>query len=97
MRLKDLLGVSLEELKTLLAAEESRAIVRAKLRREDIAPARRRELLDEALGHIDRQLQLVEHRAGELAKLKSELCETRKRVRRKIRELDVAPTMSITA
>ena len=41
--------------------------------------------------------QLVEHRAGELAKLESELCETRKRVRRKIRELDVAPTVSITA
>ncbi len=88
MRLKDLLGVTLEELKTLLSAEESRALVRAQLRREDVAPARRRELLDEALGHIDRQLELVEHRAGELAKLKSELCETRKRVRRKIRELD---------
>ena len=88
MRLKHLLGVTLEELKTLLAAEESRAVVRAKLRREDVAPARRRELLDEALGHIDLQLELVEHRAAELAKLKGELCETRKRVRRKIRELD---------
>ena len=62
--------------------------MRAQLRREDVDPARRRELLDEALGHIDRQLELVEHRAGELAKLKAELCETRKRVRRKIRELD---------
>lgn len=88
MRLKDLLGVTLEELKTLLAAEESRAIVRAQLRRDDVVPERRRELLVQALGHIDRQLQLVEHRAAELAKLKGELCETRKRVRRKIRELD---------
>ncbi len=88
MRLRDLLGVTLEELKTLLAAEESRAIVRAQLRRDDVAPARRRELLNEALGHIDLQLALVEHRAGELAKLKSELYETRKRVRRRIRELD---------
>ncbi len=88
MRLKHLLGVTLEELKTLLTAEESRAIVRAQLRREDVAPTRRRELLDEALGHIDRQLELVEHRASELTKLKGELCDTRKRVRRKIRELD---------
>ncbi len=95
MRLRDLLGVTLEELKTLLAAGESRAIVRAQLRRDDIPAPRRRELLDEALGHIDRQLELVEHRAGELAKLKSELCETRRRVRRKIRELDEAPAMSI--
>ncbi len=88
MRLKDLLGVTLEELKTLLAAEEARALVRAKLRREDVAPARRRELLNEALGHIDRQLELVDRRVRELAKLKGELGETRKRVRRRIRELE---------
>ena len=88
MRLKDLLGVSLEELRTLLAAEEARAEVRAQLRREDVDPARRRELLGEALGHLDRQLGLVRHRAAELARLERELSETRKRVRRKIRELD---------
>ena len=88
MRLKELLGVTLDELKTLLAAEESRATVRAQLRRDDVAPPRRRELLAQALGHIDRQLELVERRAAELAKLKSELGETRKRVRRKIRELE---------
>jgi DNA-binding transcriptional MerR regulator len=88
MRLKDLLGVSLEQLKTLLAAEEARAAVRAQLRRDDVDPARRRELLAEALGHIDRQLELVGERAAELERLRQELCERRKRVRRKIRELD---------
>jgi MerR family transcriptional regulator, repressor of the yfmOP operon len=88
MRLKDLLGVSLEQLKTLLTAEEARAEVRAQLRREDVEPDRRRELLHEALGHIDRQLELVRHRAGELAKLEHELSETRKRAQRKIREID---------
>jgi len=88
MRLKDLLGVSLEELKTLLTAEEARAEVRAQLRREDVDPGRRRELLSQALGHLDRQLALVRHRTAELAKLDTELSETRKRVRRKIRELD---------
>jgi DNA-binding transcriptional MerR regulator len=90
MRLKHLLGVSLEELKTLLTAEEARAEVRAQLRREDVDPERRRELLTEALGHIDRQLELVRHRAAELAKLEHELTETRKRARRKIRGLDAA-------
>jgi len=88
MRLKDLLGLSLEELKTLLSAEEARAEVRAQLRREDVDSERRRELLAEALGHIDRQLELVRKRAGELAKLEHELSETRKRAKRKIRELD---------
>jgi DNA-binding transcriptional MerR regulator len=90
MRLKHLLGVSLEELKTLLTAEEARAEVRAQLRREDVDPERRRELLSQALGHIDRQLELVRHRASELAKLEDELSETRKRARRKIRGLDAA-------
>jgi MerR family transcriptional regulator, repressor of the yfmOP operon len=88
MRLKQLLGVSLEELKTLLAAEDARAEVRAQLRRDDVEPRRRRELLAEALGHLDRQLELVRHRAAELERLDGELNETRKRVRRKIRELD---------
>jgi DNA-binding transcriptional MerR regulator len=88
MRLKSLLGVSLEELKTLLTAEEARAEVRAQLNREDVVGERRLELLHEALGHIDRQLELVRHRAAELTKLEHELCETRKRVRRKIREYD---------
>jgi DNA-binding transcriptional MerR regulator len=87
MRLKHLLGVTLDELKTLLTAEEARAEVRAQLRREDVDPERRRELLGEALGHIERQLELVRHRASELSKLEHELYETRKRVKQRIREL----------
>src|SRR5947209_19721605 len=43
MRLKELLGVTVEELRTLLSAEEARAEVRAQLRREDVQPPRRRE------------------------------------------------------
>jgi MerR family transcriptional regulator, repressor of the yfmOP operon len=88
IRLKELLGVSLNELKELLTAEEARAAVRAELRREDVDPARRRELLSEALGHLDRQLELVEHRAAELAKLHHELSATRQRVRRKLKEME---------
>jgi MerR family transcriptional regulator, repressor of the yfmOP operon len=90
MRLKSLLGVTLEELRTLLTAEEARAEVRAQLRRDDVDAHRRRELLAEALGHIDRQLELVHHRAAELAKLEHELRETHRRVKRKIRELDLS-------
>jgi DNA-binding transcriptional MerR regulator len=97
MRLKSLLGVSLEELKTLLSAEEARAAVRAQLQRDDVDSERRRELLEEALSHLDRQLQLVEHRAAELVKLREELCQTRVRVRRKLRELPRAPVENILA
>jgi len=88
IRLKELLGVTLDELKTLLSAEEARAEVRAQLRRDDVDAERRRELLTEALGHIDRQLELVRHRAAELTKLEHELLETRTRAKRKIRELE---------
>jgi DNA-binding transcriptional MerR regulator len=88
IRLKELLGVTLDELRDLLTAEEARAAVRAELRRDDVDPDRRRELLQEALGHIDRQLELVEHRSSELTKLRTELTETRKRVRHKLRDLD---------
>jgi len=91
IRLKELLGVSLQELKDLLAAEEARAAVRAELRREDVEPERRRELLEEAQGHIERQLELVERRAGELAKLRAELLSTRARVRVRLGELEGAP------
>jgi MerR family transcriptional regulator, repressor of the yfmOP operon len=96
MRLKSLLGVSLDELKLLLAAEEARAAVRAQLRRDDVDPQRRRELLVEALGHLDRQLALVQRRAAELAKLERELCDTRRRARRKLRELE-PPAAEITS
>jgi MerR family transcriptional regulator, repressor of the yfmOP operon len=88
MRLKELLGLSLEELGTLLAAEEARAAVRAQLQREDVDATSRRQLLHEALGHIDRQLELVRRREAELSKLESELSETRRRVKRKLREQD---------
>ncbi len=88
MRLKQLLGVTVEELRTLLSAEEARAEVRAQLREDDVSPQRRRELLTQALGHLDRQLELVRHRARELQRLEHELSETRKRARRKVRELD---------
>jgi MerR family transcriptional regulator, repressor of the yfmOP operon len=88
LRMRELLGVSLEELKALLEAEEARAVLRAQLQQQDMSPARRRELLVQAQGHLDRQLELVRGRAQELAKLQSELSERRARVRRKIRELD---------
>jgi DNA-binding transcriptional MerR regulator len=91
MRLKSLLGVSLEELSTLLTAEEARAEVRAQLKRDDVDAGRRRELLEEALGHIERQLELVRHRAAELGKLEQELCDTRKRVKRRLRGVQSAP------
>jgi DNA-binding transcriptional MerR regulator len=79
LRFKDLLGVSLDELRELMAAEDARAAIRAEFRRTE-DPARRGRLLEEALGHLDRQLALVQRRADELAELQGELSERRARV-----------------
>jgi len=88
LRLKELLGLSLEELKAVLEAEEARAAIRAELLEGDPAPARRRELLEEAHGHIERQLLLVRRRRDQIAELERELLTRRTRVRRKLGDLE---------
>jgi DNA-binding transcriptional MerR regulator len=86
LHLKSLLGVSLDELKELVEAEEARALIRREYHASE-DPARKRELLDEALGHIEHQLELVRRRRAELDKLESELTGKRRRVRDRLREL----------
>lgn len=87
LRLKDLLGLSLDELKALLEAEEARAALREEWRTAQPDDARRREILDEALGHLDRQLELVRARRREIDCLEEELVTRRRRVRRRLKQL----------
>jgi MerR family transcriptional regulator, repressor of the yfmOP operon len=87
LRLKDLLGVSLTELRELVAAERARAALRAEWHAGSLSPTRQRQVLKEALGHLDRQLELVARRREEIAQLESELEDKRKRVRKRLRAL----------
>jgi DNA-binding transcriptional MerR regulator len=87
LRLKELLGLSLDELKALLEAEEARAALRNEWETGDPGADRRHEILTEALGHIDRQLALVRRRRDEIAALEDELADKRRRVTRRLREL----------
>lgn len=87
LRLKDLLGLSLEELKRLVEAEDARAALRREWESGVEDPIRRRQILDESLGHISRQLDLVRRRRDEIATLEAELLSKRKRVRARLREL----------
>jgi MerR family transcriptional regulator, repressor of the yfmOP operon len=91
LRLKELLGLSLLELKELVAAEDARAALRREWRSGVDDPVRRREILDEALGHIAKQLELVRRRRDEIAKLESELAAVRRRLRDRLREIEAAP------
>lgn len=86
VRLRDLLGLSLEQLSKLLEAETARAELRRELQlTED--PDDRRRILEEASGHIATQLELVRGRRQELENLEHELADKQKNVRRKLREL----------
>ncbi|HET9162540.1 MAG TPA: MerR family transcriptional regulator [Solirubrobacterales bacterium] len=91
LRLKDLLGLSLEELKTLTEAEDARAALRREWDSGVEDPVRRRQILDESLGHITRQLSLVRRRRDEIAALEEELVARRRRVRERLRELSPPP------
>jgi DNA-binding transcriptional MerR regulator len=81
LRLKSLLGLTLEELGEVLEAEEARAARREEWQHADPDPARRHELLDEALTYVERQLGLVRRRREEIDALESELVERRERIR----------------
>src|SRR5262249_9660931 len=51
LRLKDLLGISLEELRELVSAEDAREALRREWRGGVEDPVRRRQILEESLGH----------------------------------------------
>jgi DNA-binding transcriptional MerR regulator len=87
LQLKELLGVSLDELKTLVEAEDARAALRAEWESGGADDDRRRAILDEALGHLERQLALLRDRRSAIEELESELVTRRKRVQRRLREL----------
>jgi MerR family transcriptional regulator, repressor of the yfmOP operon len=85
-RLRDLLNLSLDELKQLVEAEEARAAIRRRLQATD-SDAERLKLLDEALPHVETQLELVRRRLGELQNLEAELVAKRKRILERRKEL----------
>jgi hypothetical protein len=87
MRLRSLLNVSLDELKTLVEAEEARKVLRAEVQAGVDDPERLRLLLNEALGHLDSQLALVRRRTSELRGLEVDLEERRSKVKARLRGL----------
>jgi DNA-binding transcriptional MerR regulator len=87
LRLRNLLGLSLEQLSQLLAAEEARAAIRREYHQSE-DPEQRARLLDEALGHIATQLELVRGRRRELEELERELVDRRRRIHKRLGELE---------
>ena len=80
LRLKDLLGLSLDELREVVHGEAARPARRRSFR-ESSDPVQRQRILAEATAHVDRLLGLVARRRAELEILERELLERRERAR----------------
>jgi MerR family transcriptional regulator, repressor of the yfmOP operon len=95
-RLRDLLNLSLEELKELVEVEEARAALRRRFHSTD-SESERLRIVDAAAPLVERQLELVRRRKRELEKLERELLDKRKRLQSRRRELTATPAPGSTA
>jgi DNA-binding transcriptional MerR regulator len=77
VKLKSLLGVSLDELKTLMEAEDGRDARREEFRSPATSKKRRREILDASALNVARQLDLLTARRAEFDQLEAELTARR--------------------
>lgn len=91
IRLKNLLGISLDGLRDLVEAEDNRAALRREWHEGVADPIRRREIMESLDSHARRQLELVRTRRDEIAALEAELLDRRRRIRERLRELEDEP------
>jgi DNA-binding transcriptional MerR regulator len=86
IRLRDLLGLSLDDLKRLAHAEAARAGLREQWQHTE-EPDEQRRILEQALVHLDDQIRLVRARRGELQRLERELHAKQREIRSRLRAL----------
>jgi MerR family transcriptional regulator, repressor of the yfmOP operon len=88
LHIKQLLGLTLSELRTWSEAEQARATLRERWSSADSIDAdTRRDIVQEALPHIETQIALVASRRAALEELEDELTEKRRRMRETLLEL----------
>jgi DNA-binding transcriptional MerR regulator len=88
VRLKHMLGLSLDELRAVMHGEDARA-ERRRVWQETSDADERRRLLEEAIEHTDSLLALVRRRTEELESFQAELRERRQRQLHAQREIAV--------
>ena len=91
LRLKELLGVSLEELRELVADQEARRLLREEFLDPQTPADRRRAILDDFAAIVERTQRLADRRRAALDALDAELADRRERIKRRRAELDRAP------
>lgn len=80
IRVRDLLGLSLAELRDWMDAEAARAVLRERWHGQPAVDDRAR-ILAESMTHVDRQVALVRSRRAALEQLEDELMDKRKQIR----------------
>jgi DNA-binding transcriptional MerR regulator len=86
VRLRDLLGLTLEELVELIEAEDARASLRDQWH-EDPSDEERLQIVTAAIPLVERQLELVRARQEKLAEFADELAEKLRSLRKRRGEL----------
>jgi DNA-binding transcriptional MerR regulator len=86
LRLRDLLGLSLEELLALAEVEEAREVLRGQWD-DDPSDAERARIVEAAIPLVERQLELVRTRQQRLAEFSDELSDKLRSLRKRQREL----------
>jgi DNA-binding transcriptional MerR regulator len=86
LRLKQMLGLTLEELKAVMHGEDAR-VQRRRDWHETDEPTERRRILQEATAHVDALLELVRRRRSDLESFEAELNERRQKQTHLLREL----------
>ena len=86
LRLRDLLGLSLDELVEIVEAEEARAVLRNQWE-ESASDAERLRIVDAAIPLVERQLELLRARRERLDEFAGELNGKLKRLKTRRREL----------
>jgi DNA-binding transcriptional MerR regulator len=88
VRLRELLGLSLDDLRTMVSAESARAGLRRAFYESEDRPDERARILYEARGHVETQLALLRARRKTILQLEAELEERLERVAVRLAELD---------
>jgi DNA-binding transcriptional MerR regulator len=83
IRLRDLLGVSLDELRSLVESEEARSLLRE---RWQAGTDDRHAILEQSHRHVTAQLEIVRSRRRALEQLEAELSAKLERVNELLRE-----------
>jgi DNA-binding transcriptional MerR regulator len=87
VRLRDLLGLTLDELLALAEVEEAREVLRGQWH-DDPSDAERARIVNAAIPLVERQLELVRIRQQRLEEFSAELSDKLRTLRKRRRELE---------